>query len=273
MSYYGWTGCPIIVKTQIQRFLSIAQSALSDNLVGVYLHGSLAMGCFNPELSDIDILVAMRESISVETKRNIIQELLYLSRVPNPIEVSFLSRDNLKPWRYPTPYDLHYSELWREKYNSQLLNDEWKDWNKRTNKDPDLAAHITIVLHRGICLYGSPVETVFPNVPSEHYQASILLDYEDARKRIIENPIYGVLNLCRVYWYLLENCICSKEEAGVWAVNFLPEEFRVLVTQILEVYQGSNKQEQFSNMILKRFASYIDREIRRLINKEGAAIR
>ena len=27
---------------------------LGDNLIGIYLHGSVAFGCYNPLLSDID---------------------------------------------------------------------------------------------------------------------------------------------------------------------------------------------------------------------------
>ncbi|WP_139822773.1 hypothetical protein [Tuberibacillus sp. Marseille-P3662] len=34
--------------------------------------------------------------------------------------------------------------------------------NNETKKDIDLAAHMTITYHRGICLVGSPIKDVFP---------------------------------------------------------------------------------------------------------------
>ena len=42
-----------------------------------------------------------------------------------------------------------------------------------------------------------------------------------------------MLNLCRVYWYLLDGCINSKEEARAWAVRTLPAAYRPVVRQAL----------------------------------------
>jgi len=36
----------------IHEFIEQSKNILRDNLVGIYLHGSAAMGCFNPEKSD-----------------------------------------------------------------------------------------------------------------------------------------------------------------------------------------------------------------------------
>ena len=41
---------------------------LQDNLVGIYLHGSLAAGCFHWERSDIDFLVVVRRPLTVDKK-------------------------------------------------------------------------------------------------------------------------------------------------------------------------------------------------------------
>ena len=38
-------------------FVSLCREVLADALTGVYLHGSLAMGCFNPVTSDVDLIV------------------------------------------------------------------------------------------------------------------------------------------------------------------------------------------------------------------------
>lgn len=37
-------------------------------LTGIYLHGSMAMGCFNPEKSDIDLIVVIEDNISDRQK-------------------------------------------------------------------------------------------------------------------------------------------------------------------------------------------------------------
>jgi streptomycin 3"-adenylyltransferase len=93
------------VKSQVEQFARGVQEILADELEGAYLHGSLAMGCFNPERSDIDLLFVIREAMTVETKRHLAELLLRCSGAPRPIEVSFLGRQDLDPWEYPTPFE------------------------------------------------------------------------------------------------------------------------------------------------------------------------
>ena len=52
-----------------------SREILKDNLIGVYLHGSLAMGCFNPKLSDVDFIVVVERKLSVDEKKERIEEL------------------------------------------------------------------------------------------------------------------------------------------------------------------------------------------------------
>src|SRR5262249_51412838 len=134
-------------------------------------------------------------------------------------------RHDITPWRYPTPFELHYSEAWRERFQEELATSVWRSWSKCKHQDPDLAAHITIVLERGIALFGPPAMHTFPPVPPADYLASILSDVDYARNQIVEKPVYGVLNLCRVYRYVLEQRVNSKAEAGTWALDALPLHF------------------------------------------------
>src|SRR5205085_2785098 len=98
------------------------------------------------------------------------------SNTPHPIEISFLAQANLRPWRHPTPFDFHYSESWRQRYEQELAGGDRRRWNEEPGTDPDLAAHITITNHRGLCLYGAPIQHVFPPVPEEDYVDSIIGD-------------------------------------------------------------------------------------------------
>ena len=50
-------------------FTERSREILGENLAGVYLHGSLAMGCFNPRKSDLDLLTVVRETPDDACKR------------------------------------------------------------------------------------------------------------------------------------------------------------------------------------------------------------
>ncbi len=264
MTQYGWADAPAEVRAQVTNFADALQALLGDNLAGVYLHGSLTMGCFNPQRSDIDLLAVTEREPAPEAKRDIAALLLRFSAAPGPFEISFLSRAQLHPWRYPTPYDLHYGEPMRATYERDLANGQWRHWNDQPRTDPDLAAHITMVRSRGLCLRGGAITQVFPAVPAEHYVELILDDFRWGRERMADNPVYFILNTCRVYAYLAEGRVLSKDEAGAWASNVLPEALRGLVTLALELYRGTRGDEPVDQATLENFALELDERLRTL---------
>ena len=60
--------CRAVIR-EVQSYLDQVVSALTIHvgaeLIGVYLHGSLAMGAFHPGRSDIDILAVCAEPFTV----------------------------------------------------------------------------------------------------------------------------------------------------------------------------------------------------------------
>lgn len=232
----------------------VSQS-LGNQLVGAYLHGSLAMGCFNPERSDLDLLFVTADHPSSAAKHDLARLCLEWSAKPRPLELSFVRRGVLHPWQYPTPYEFHFSEDWRERFQDDLLSGAWRDWpvdDSRT--DPDLAAHVMMIRRRGLCLLGQPIRDVLPEVPRRDYLDSILRDFDWALERLADNPVYAVLNFCRIYWYLVEDLVGSKEEAGVWALEYLPVEHHPVVDQALQVYRGHASVMTCDTASLDRFA-------------------
>ena len=53
----------------IDDFIERSKEILRDNLVGVYLHGSSVMGCFNPQKSDIDLIVVVERPLPDPVKK------------------------------------------------------------------------------------------------------------------------------------------------------------------------------------------------------------
>ncbi len=193
------------------------KQALAGNLAGVYLHGSAAMGCFNPAKSDIDLLIVVHEQLSTEKKKEIIRFILLLAdQTPQKgLELSVVTKDALQHFHYPTPYELHFSNTWKTAYSLDRV-----DYDKQ-RYDPDLATHFAVTRKRGICLYGEPIQSIFPAIPEECYLRSILGDAEDIFERITDDPVYGVLNLCRILAFLKEKAIFSKLEGGNWAIQHI----------------------------------------------------
>lgn len=259
MALYGWKNCPDAVRGQISRLISKLRNRLDKNLLGIYLHGSLAMGSFNPQLSDIDLLVVTREGIIVDTQKGIVEDLLELSKAPSAIEISFVRLDQIKPWKYPTPYIFHYSETWRDRMREDLISGAWRTWNDEPKVDNDLAAHVMMARASGVEIWGQPLESVLPEVPRDDFLDSILSDLKSSRQILESNPVYVILNQCRVLAYLQEGKLFSKGEAGQWALENLPNDLLPVVRSASSVYTGlydimyvpEDKVEHFYDRMMK----------------------
>lgn len=252
---------PRRIRSLLGRIGEQLQQVLGENLIGVYLHGSLAFNCFNPDTSDVDFLVVVRDRLDAATKRRIAKALIELSRdAPKKgLEMSIVTRASLRDFRYPTPYELHFGNEWIRRYEADEVDLE----AERT--DPDLAAHLTVVRERGVRLVGAPIEEVFLPIPRHAYLRSIANDAAYASRNLVSDPVYGVLNLCRVLAFIHDGVITSKAEGGEWAVRRVPANFVPLTQAALDAYAQGDQLRLANGEQLHAFAAYAAREINRAL--------
>ena len=242
------------IRALLDRIVDNFRRLLAENLAGIYLHGSLAMGGFNPQTSDIDFIVVTNDRLDAEVKKAIIQFTLELAREapPKGLEFSVVVLDATHHFVYPTPYELHYSQGWHDVYQSGQV-----DYAAQRN-DPDLAAHFMIIRRRGICLYGKPIEEVFAEVPEAYYWASIMADAQDILSNMACNPVYSILNLCRVFAFKQARLITSKVEGGHWGLKNLDPHYHGLIQQALNEYEGGKLViPDWDHSQLESFAAYM----------------
>lgn len=222
------------LRSITEKFVKQSQDILGNNLVGIYLHGSAVMGCFNDKKSDIDLLVVINRNLSDEDKLRYMDMVVELNAfAPSKgIELSIVRKSVCKPFIYPTPFELHFSVAHLEWYKREPF-----DYIKKMNgTDKDLASHIMIIYHRGLCLLGEEICNVFEDVDQKVYLDSIWYDIENSEEDIIENPVYITLNLCRVLAYKQKKLILSKHEGGKWGLDNIPKRYCKLIQQSLDDY-------------------------------------
>jgi streptomycin 3"-adenylyltransferase len=255
----GWNNCPSLVWRQLLGFVRGARQILGPKVVGIYLHGSLSMGGFNLRASDADLLVVTTTRIASASKRKLTQLLLKISKHPVPLEVTFLSRSQLDPWRYPTPFEFHFSEMWRRKFTVDM-NGAIRELARA--KDDDLALQVPLVRERGERLYGENAKRVLPEVPRAHSVAAAVKEFAWARRRSKRFPVYFVLNSCRTVAFLRTGRFYSKEEGARWALDRFPSEQRTPVRQALSAYRRGVTKLSLVRSELVDFGNWITREIR-----------
>lgn len=245
----------------LDKIVESCRTIFEADLTGVYLHGSLAMGCFNPEKSDIDLIIVVERDISDAQKLAFMQKIVVLNELApkKGIELSVVKRVYCEEFVYPTPYELHFSAA-----HLQWYRENPADYiNRMKGTDKDLAAHFTIIHKYGKTLYGKEIKDVFGAVPGEVYLDSILYDINDAEEGVSENPVYFILNLCRVAAYVKEGSILSKKQGGEWGVQKLEKKYRPLLQMVLEYYTTEDLQE-----IDEELAKSFCKDMLRMIKEE-----
>ena len=238
----------------LNRYVQRTREILGDNLVGVYLHGSAVMGCFNPEKSDVDLIIVVKEPVPDTVKRAYL-EMVVAASAAGPkkgIEMSVVRAEFCKPFVYPTPYELHFSIGHLDWYQE----DPEEYIRELKGTDYDLAAHFTIIGHRGKCLYGPPIEEVFAEVPRADYMDSIWKDIADAEEEITEYPLYLTLNLARVLAFWEEGLVLSKKEGAEWALDRVPTKFAPQLRQVLLEYE-TGAEETWDAASAQEYAAYM----------------
>ena len=243
---------PDSVKHLLNNFVHGFQSILGANLVGIYLHGSLAMGSFNPAASDVDLLIVVRDALTHEVKeqcRTLLRQLVPHAP-PKGIEMSIVTVDSLAHFQHPALYEFHYP------------TDHADDGTEL--RDPDLAAHYTVTKARGVTLLGEPIAALFPDVPPRDYLDSIATDAAWSYGNIMQGsddgscavPPYAVLNFCRVLAFIEQQAVLSKSEGGQWGVSHLPAQYAPIVHTALQKYITHASDDAVDAALLKQFATY-----------------
>jgi predicted nucleotidyltransferase len=250
---------PPEVREQLVGLTSGLHAILADDLVGAYVHGSLVLGCFNPQRSDIDVIAVTRQAMT-ETQRSRLGTLVLRSSGPNerprdppyPLELSLLTEAQLRPWRYPTPFEFHYGESQRERFTAG-------DFAPMRGEDEDLAAHVTVLREAGVVLSGRPIQEAFPAVPWPDYADSLLRDLVWSREHRL--GLYGILNASRVWATLTEHNLHSKLSGGLWALACAPTEFHGLIEQAVAVYRGDSEDDVFDADEVSRYIGYVEQHL------------
>lgn len=228
---------------------------LADNYVGAYFHGSLRLGSFNPEQSDLDFIIVIKHKIDYSTKEMICNRMLEnICLFPQKgCEFSVILEEHCKNIVHPIPYEMHVSGN-IDKQNI-ILSDEDK-------ADPDLASHFNVInVENREFDFGKPSTEVFSRVPKEYVIDSNYQDTMSCAKEILDNPVYCILNLCRFYAMIKEGLTLSKYDGGKWALENMNSRYHDVIRLAMEDYMG-NANNHYDAEELRGFA----RESMNLIN-------
>ena len=219
---------PQDVNAMLDALLPGIRDALGDNLLGVYLRGSLALGDFIPATSDIDVLVVTARPVDDAEFATLADLHARLSAssltYANRLEIAYIDR---AAWRCFEPGKHHLS----------LGQGETLAWSE--HRDNWILERWTVREH-GVALLGpAPASLIDPIAPDELRAAvrARLRDWADWADQPDDpdwllpraHKAYVVETMCRALSTLSSGKLLSKPRSVAWALANLPEPWRSTV--------------------------------------------
>ena len=223
------------INAVLHLLLTRVQATLGDHFVGLYLHGSLASGDFDPQRSDIDFVVvtadalpdALIPALAALHARMVDSGLSWATK----LEGTYFPQQALR--RY-APSDALYPSLNEGRF---YMGGHGSDW----------VIQCHILREHGIVLAGpAPRSLIDPVAPDDLRRAmrELLRDwwapmlYDTARLRSAEYQAYAVLTMCRALYTLATGAVASKPVAARWAQAALGAPRAALIERALAWWPG-----------------------------------
>jgi len=213
---------PQEVVEMLAALLPGMREALGDNLVGVYLRGSLAMGDFDPLTSDLDFFAVTEDPISEAEFTDLAALHARLAALPNryasDLEGPYLDRAAAHRFR---PGERHPT----------IARGEVLAWH---GHDYNWVLERWMVREHGIMLLGPDPATLIASIASDELRAAVRLRLRDWDTWANQpndpdwllpqgHKAYVVETMCRALYTLACGGLATKPHSVAWALATLPE--------------------------------------------------
>jgi len=197
---------------RIAEFGDVLRERLSgvvgSALVGVYLHGSAALGGFQPGVSDLDVLVVVSGPLEPGVREGVARVLResHESVPGRGIEASVILEEVAQRGGHRVDFEVHVST---DPSDRKVI------YGAGDSADPDLILHMAVCRQSAISVFGPDPTLVFADVDPTLVVGQMIEELTWALAHSSE--AYAVLNACRARFYLEHHRFASKLEGGRWA--------------------------------------------------------
>jgi len=227
------------------------RSILREDLVGIYLYGSLITGDFAPGISDIDLVVVMTTALD-STKFNALHRLhqSVVERKPDwrdRLELAYISAAALRTFRERSSTIGIISP--GEPFHLLEAGKDWLISWYALRKD-------------GLALVGPPINALLDDIPMQEYLQAVdehIRHYRDSVKKPQKKQAlsYIVLTVARGLYTLAQGQPPSKVKAAAWAKQRYPQ-WAKLIERSLSWRANPHSDRLTAEQIRPEVADYVN---------------
>ena len=245
------------VSRIVDRLVDGIKRILEDQLVGVYLYGSLVCGDFEPGISDIDLVVVMRRELSdlsFAALHDLHQQIVAdYPAWDNRLELAYISRTALRSFRSRSSTIGIISP--GEPFHRIQAGEDWLiSWYA--------------LRQEGVALQGPAIDSLIDSISLADYLVAIREHVEHFRASAQKDQVkpalaYIVLTVARGSCTLHEGEQISKLKAAAWAKQRYPQ-WSALIESAIAWRANPNCDDLTTEQIRPLVARYVDDMISRL---------
>jgi hypothetical protein len=217
------------VADLLAALLAGMREAFGNNLIGIYLRGSLAMGDFEPGTSDIDFFAVTERRVSDAEFAALADMHAWLDRLPNryaqQLEGPYIDRAAARRFR---PGQRHPT----------IARGEALAWSEHSY---NWVLERWMVRKDGLALLGPDPRALIDSATPDELRTAVRLrlrdwvawvDQPDDPEWLLprrHHMAYVVETMCRALYTLACGALASKQRAVAWALDTLSEPWRTTV--------------------------------------------
>ncbi|GHU87542.1 hypothetical protein FACS189476_03150 [Spirochaetia bacterium] len=240
----------------ILKYKEMLLNNFQENIIGIYLFGSLTYGGFNEKSSDIDIVVITKEIITgneLKQIKDIHNKLKEISQEwSNRFEASYTPVEMLQekePPKKPRPY---YGEKF---YDEATYGNEWLINNY-------------LLYNYGITIYGTEFKTLLKEpIKIKDIQQSCVNDfYKEWKPKINDKEYFSnshyqayiVINICRIIYTIINAETANKQKSAKWVKG----KYKQWTNLITEAEEWDYSKTMNREKEIKEFIIYFEKIIK-----------
>lgn len=204
------------INELLELILSRTQGILGKKLIGLYIFGSLVVGDFDYESSDIDLVAA----ITAELDENEFERLKMMhtditlnnKTWDDRIEIGYISVENLKK---------------SQPHFTIALISPGEPFHVK-EADTDWIINRYVLREKGITLFGPAPQTLVEPIAREELIQAVQEQAKEWREWIHHErsrnfQAFAILTMCRALYTVKTGEFVSKKQAALWAEKELPQ--------------------------------------------------
>jgi predicted nucleotidyltransferase len=236
------------VNKILNLLLASVREILGNQLVGMYLYGSLSSGDFNPESSDIDFLVVTTSTLSdkaIAELRSMHQRIWKSGlKWASKLEGSYIPKRDIRR------HDPHSAPCPTVNEGKFYLDKRGSDWIIQRH----------VIREQGTVLAGPDPKTLIDPISPEDIRRAVKGVLQEWWFPMLEDPswlknhgseyhAFAILTMCRALYALKHGTIVSKPMAARWAQKELGERWSQVIERSLAQQAGSEDRDLYNESL------------------------